>query len=176
VLISAAWAQTIRPNAAPLGVGDLLPQLSGQTIVNKPLELPVAGKAATIVFSISRTAGKDARLWNERLMKDFPNAVAGYQVIVLQSVPKMMRGLAMAGIRSSMPIAVQERTLVLYQDEEHWKLRLAVSDDKQAYMLLLGSDGRIRWKNTRMYAESEYAGLRSEVEKLLQPRSASPQF
>jgi hypothetical protein len=66
---------------------------------------------------------------------------------------------------------VQERTLALYR-----KLRLVVSDDKQAYMLLLGADGRIRWKNTRVFAEAEYSGLWSEVEKLVQPGSAGPQF
>jgi hypothetical protein len=177
-LISAAWAQAIQPHGAPLSVGEMLPPLSGQTVANKPFELPaaVASKASTIIFSFSRTGGKDARLWNERLMKDFPNAIAGYQVILLQSVPKMMRGMVMLGIKSSMPVAIQERTLVLYQDEELWKLRLTFSDDKQAYVLLLGADGRIRWKSTRGFAESEYLGLRSEVEKLVQSSSAVQSF
>jgi hypothetical protein len=41
-----------------------------------------------------------------------------FQVIVLESVPKLFRGAALSGIKSGMPIAVQELTIVLYQDEE----------------------------------------------------------
>jgi hypothetical protein len=156
-------------NAVPLHTGDLLPQLSGQTLANKPLELPSAasGKPAVLVFGFSRTGGKDARLWNTHLAKDYSNADPGYDVIVLESAPKLFRGMIVSGIRSGMPISAQERSIVLYQDEKLWKARLAVSDGNRAYVILLGPDSRIRWSNAGAFTDSEYARLKGELESLL---------
>jgi len=70
-----------------------------------------------VIFSFSKTAGNDARSWNERLSKDFPKDVPSFTIIMLESVPKLFRGMALSGIKGSMPIAMQDRTLVLYRDE-----------------------------------------------------------
>jgi ATP10 protein len=164
-------------NAPPLQVGDAFPQISGQTLTGKSLQLPdaAAGKPALVVFSFSRAAGKDARSWNEHLFKDFSNSkaipVPGYQVIVLESVPKLFRSMAISGIKSNMPLAVQDRTIVSYQDEAIWKQHLAVSDENRAYIVLLGPDGHIRWRNSAAFTDSEYAHLKNELETPLQPHS-----
>ena len=105
-----------------------------------------------LLFSFSRTAGKDAHLWNERLARDFSSAVPAYEVVVLESVPKLFRGLALSGIRSGMPLSMQDRTIVLYQDEKLWKTRLAASDNNRAYVVLLAPDGQLRWSNATAYS------------------------
>lgn len=154
----------------PLHLGDLFPEVVGETLTSKSLELPAAaaGKPAVIVFSFSKTAGKDARLWNEHLSKDFSNAGLGYDVIVLESVPKLFRGMAVSGIRSSMPPPLQDRTIVLYKDEELWKGRLAVSDDQRAYVVLLGPDDHLVWSNSSAFSDSQYEELKNALTKLLQ--------
>jgi hypothetical protein len=156
--------------AGSLHAGELFPTISGITVFGNLLELPAAaiGKPAVVVFSFSRTAGKDAHSWNEHLARGISNAVPGYDLIVMESVPKLFRGVAMSGIRSSMSPSMQDRTVVLYQDERLWKLRLAVSDSSRAYVVLLGSDGRLRWSNTGAYSDPEYARLKNEIEQLLQ--------
>ncbi len=151
---------------APLHAGDLFPPFSGQTLTNKALELPAAGKASVIVFTFSRAAGKDARLWNERLTKDFPAALV-YEAIELESAPRLVRGMALAGIRSGIPPAMQDRAIVLYQDEALWKRRLTVSDANRAYIAVVGADGRLRWSNISAFADPEYARLKQELETLL---------
>jgi hypothetical protein len=166
--------QTDHTSATALHVGDPLPQLSGQTLTTKVLELPAAaaGQRAVVVFSFSRTAGKDARLWNEHTSRDFPDAVPHFTVIVLESVPKLIRSMAVSGIKSSMPVPAQDRTIILYRDEKLWKLRLSVADSDRAYVLLLGPDGHIRWSNSAAFADSEYAQLKKEIAKMLQPPSS----
>jgi ATP10 protein len=155
-------------NTAALHTGDPFPQLTGQTLTNKSLDLPAggAGRPAMVVFSFTRTAGKDARLWNEHLSKDFSTVVPDYDVIVLQSVPKLFRGMAVSGIRSSMPLPLQDRTIVLYADEALWKARLAVSDDSRAYVVLLAPDGHIRWISAGAFTANTYALFKDEVDKL----------
>lgn len=165
----ASLAGAAQLDAGQLHAGELFPNISGKTLSGRPLALPAVanGKPAVVVFSFSRAAGKDARLWNERLSREFPNTVPVYEVVELESVPKLFRGMALSGIRSSMPPSMQDRTIVLYQDERLWKLRLAVSDDTRAYMVLLGPDGQLRWSNSAAYSDSEYARLKNEIQLLL---------
>jgi ATP10 protein len=150
---------------APLHAGTLFPEFSGETLTGRSLTLPtaVAAKPAVLVFSFSRTAGKDARLWNEHLAKDFPNSVPAYGIILLESAPKIFRGLAVSGIQSTMPRSVQDRTIVLYRDEELWKQRLAVRDTKRAYVLLLGPSGNVCWVNSGAFSDSAYALLKNRL-------------
>jgi hypothetical protein len=160
------------PKASPLLAGDPFPRCTEQTLTGKPLDLPAAaaGRPALVVFSFSRAAGKDASLWNERLSRDFPNAVNAYTIILLEAVPKLFRGKALSGIKSGMPLFIQDRTIVLYHDEDLWKQRLAVYDDSRAYVVLLDLGGHIRWNNSGAFSESEYARLKNELERLLPPR------
>ena len=174
-LILAPLLSAAKPKAAPLHVGDIFPRVLGQTLTSKSLQLPPAdsGKPAVVLFSFSRTAGKDARSWNEHLSGDFSNAVLDYEVIELESVPKLFRGTVMSSIRSSMPLSMQDRTIVLYEDAKLWKQRLAASDDSRAYVFLLGADGHIRWSNSASFTDSEYARLKNELTRLLQPHAGA---
>ena len=86
---------------------------------------------------------------------------------MLESVPKLFRGMALSGIKASMPIAMQDRTLVLYRDETLWKQRLAFSEDSRAYVLLLGPDGRIAWRGEGAFSEAAYAQVKDQLAKML---------
>ncbi len=153
--------------AAPLHTGEEFPQLSGQSLTGKSLELPsmIAGKPAVVVFSFSRSAGKDARSWNVHLSQDFPSLSIN-TIILLESVPSLFRGMALSGIKSGIPSSMQDRTVVLYKNEELWKQRLDVTDENRAYLVLVGPDGHIRWKNSAGFTGGAYAQLQGEVRKL----------
>ena len=173
VLIPALWLQAAQPDTSAVQPGQMFPQLSGQTLTGKSMELPAAavGKPAVVIVSFSKAAGKDARSWNERLSRDFPKDVPSYTIIVLESVPKLFRGLAVSNIKSSMPVPVQDRTIVLYSDEMLWKQRVAFSEDSRAYVILLGPDGRIRWSNRGAFTEPSYTQMKDQIERLLLPHS-----
>ncbi len=168
-LPSSALAQSA---AAPLQLGDILPDVSGQTPTGGSLHLSaiVAGKTAVVVFSFSRTAGKDARGWNDLLYKDYGSnrSVACSTVILLEAIPRLLRGIIVSGIKRNMPASMQNSTIVSYQEEELWKQRLRVTDDSHAYVLLLSSDGHIRWRTSRPFSDAEYMKLKSEIQKQLQ--------
>lgn len=149
----------------PLHPGDLLPSFSGQTLTGKTLQLPAAasGEPAAIVFTFAKAASKDARLWNDHLSQDFATAALLYQAIELESAPRLVRGMALSGIKSAMPPDRQDRAVVLYQDEKLWRQRLAVSDVNRAYVVLLGADGRILSMNAGAFTDAEYSRLKGEM-------------
>ena len=168
-LPSSAQAQSA---TAPLQLGDILPDVFGQTPFGGSLHLSavVAGKTAVVVFSFSKTAGKDARSWNDRLYKDYGSnrSVAGSTVIMLEAAPRFLRGIIVSGIKRNMPPSMQDKTIVCYQDEGLWKQRLAATDDSHAYVLLLGPDGRIRWRNSGPLSDTDYTKLKDEIQEQLQ--------
>jgi ATP10 protein len=168
--MSAAPIHAAQSNTAPLQVGSILPTFSGRTVTDRHLTLPRSSKEkpTVLVFSFSRTAGKDARLWNEHLAKDFPDDVTAYGVIQLESAPKVFRRLAVSGIKSSMPVSAQDRTIVLYRDEQLWKQRLAVKDESRAYVVLLDPSGTIRWISSGAFSDATYGLLKSKLAALLQ--------
>ncbi len=172
-VIPALWSGAAPSAASPLRQGETLPEISGQALTGRSIELPAeaSGKPAVVIFSFSKAAGNDARSWNERLSREFPKDVPRFTIIMLESVPKLFRGMALSGIKSSMPIAMQDRTLVLYRDETLWKQRLAFSEDSHSYVILLGPDGRISWKSEGAFAEAGYAQLRSQLSAMLRPHS-----
>jgi ATP10 protein len=171
LLIVARPVNAAHSTAAPLHIGDVFPQFSGQTLTGKSLTLPTsaADKSAVLIFSFHRATAKDARLWNEHLARDFPKAILIYALIMLESAPKLFRGMAISGIKSSMPWSVQDRTIVSFQDEELWKQRLTDTNDGGARVLLLGPDGHIHWMNSGAYTDAEYAHLKNDVSRLTQP-------
>jgi len=73
----------------------------------------------------------------------------------------------LSGIKGSMPMAMQDRTLVLYRDEALWKQRLAFSEDSRAYVILLGPDGRIAWRSEGAFTEAPYAQLKDQLARML---------
>ena len=94
MMLRAAQAQSA---TLALNLGDVLPDISGQTPSGGSLRLSdvVAGKTSVVVFSFSKTAGKDARLWNDHLYKDYGSnrLVAGSTVIMLEAAPRLLRGI-----------------------------------------------------------------------------------
>ena len=158
-LLLGAPTDTLHP-------GDPLPVLSNDTVAGKPLQLPsaAAGQISVIIFSFSKTAGNDARLWNSRLAKDF-ETLPRFVVIMLEAAPRLMRGIIVSGIKSGMPPAERARTVIMLKEEALWKKRLAVSDENRSYVIALDRDSRIRWINSGPFAEPAYAALKESLSR-----------
>lgn len=164
---NAASAQT--PTEVRLHPGEPFPRFSGTTVLGKSVQLPPDAPhgAAVLVFSFSRSAAGDARSWDEHLAKDYATDVPAEAVIVLESVPKLFRGMAVGGIKSSMPAPVQARTVILYHGERSWEQRLAVTATDRAYVLLLDRQNRIVWQNSAPYSSEQYAQMRQKIATLM---------
>ena len=155
-LLSAHFAA--QAGQSSLKPGDFLPPLAGQALTGKWLDIAsvFGGDPAVVGFSFSRAGGRDAQLWTQRLMKDDPH-LAIYTVIFLESVPGFFRGMAVSGIKDGMPPALQDRTILLYRDEDLWRQRLQVANERHACVMLLGPTGRVQWTTSGPFAEAIYS-------------------
>jgi predicted transcriptional regulator len=89
-----------------------------------------------------------------------------YQMPVLASVPKFIRGVVVKSIRSSIPEAEQTHFLPMFSDEPEWRkiARYANADD--AYVLVVDGDGRVRWQTSGKVTDAEFAALKEQVDAL----------
>jgi hypothetical protein len=154
----------------PLKPGSILPEVTGETLAGQTATLPAAvqGQTALIVFTFSREAGADAQKWVERFLRDFGSrpGVSSFSVMMLQSVPGLLRGIVSSQIKKGMPAALHDRVLRVYRDEEVWRKRLSASSEGQAYLVLLDPEGRIRWLSRAHFSETTYERLVQEVGRL----------
>lgn len=160
----------LQPQAAPLLPGDPMPTIAGPALAGPRLDLPAAGsgRPALLIFSFSRSAGRDARLWNDRFSSDFPDTGPGYLVLELEAVPRLIRGMVVSSIRNGLPPPMRSRAIILDHDEAVWRRRLAVTDDGRAYVALLDPEGRIAWRNGGAFTDPDYRRMKAVLERLLQ--------
>jgi len=151
-----------------LHAGDALPQIGGQTLSGKQLTLPgdTAGRPAVVSFSFSKAGGKDSGLWSDHVEKDFPAMGHPYTLMMIEAAPKFVRGMIISSSKKGMSQAAQDRCIAMEKDEDVWKQRIGFTDSDRAYVFLLGPDGKIRWKSSGPFAESEYAALKKELMQL----------
>lgn len=99
-----------------------LPSLAGQTVTGKPLDILKAaeGNVAVVIFSFGQAGGRDAQNWAQHITKD-QQQLPLYTAIFLESVARFFRSAAVSGIRSGMSPAMQDRTLLFYQQQSLWE-------------------------------------------------------
>ena len=157
-------AQLGQPYLKP---GEILPPLASQALTGKWLDIASSnrGSPAVVVFSFSRAGGRDAQLWTQRLMKDDPHLTI-YTVIFLESVPGLFRAMAVSGIKDGMPPALQDRTILLYRDEDLWRQRLQVANERHTCVMLLGPTGRVQWMTPGPFSDALYSEFGKSIRAL----------
>ena len=151
--------------AATLRTGEALPAIHGETLSGKPVDVPdaAAGGPQILIFSFARAASTDSRAWSDRLAKDLPR-IGAFRVLELESVPRLVRGMARSGMKSGMPKPLWDRTVLIYKDEALWKARLGVTADTHSYVLLLDAAGRVLWRSSGPFSDTEYHQLKTAVQ------------
>jgi hypothetical protein len=59
----------------------------------------------------------------------------------------MFRGIALRGIRKSVPVALHPRVLLIEKDAVRWQELVRYEGEDDAYLLLLDADHRVSWRH-----------------------------
>ena len=147
----------------------VIPHTEAETLSGKKIVWPDAasGHPAVFIVGFSRAGGDSSGRWGKQLRQEFSN-VQIYSVAELQDAPKMVRGMIRHSMRGNIPQNEQDTFVVLYQDEDVWKKLADFSDPNDAYMLLVDSMGRIRWRtHGKVPDQRAVNALRNEIGKIL---------
>lgn len=130
-----------------------LPGFDAEALSGRKLTMPAAvqGRSTLLVVGFTHAAGPHCTDWSKRLESEFKSdaALERYSVAFLEDAPRLVRGMAKSGIKSNVPKEQYDHYLIVTEHEKEVKdaVHFQVADGKadDAYLLLLGPDGAIRW-------------------------------
>ena len=71
-----------------------------------------------------------------------------YQMPVLESVPKFVRGMVLKSIKSGVPEREQPHFLPTFSDEAEWRKIVRYANPDDAYVLVVDREGKVRWQTS----------------------------
>ena len=102
------------------------------------------------------------------LASDFYDSpsVAYYEMPMLASVPKLLRGFVEGRIKASVSDRGRPHFLPLTDNESEWRSLVHYSNPDDPYLLVVDDQGVIRWQTQGPPTDATYAALKQQVEAL----------
>lgn len=162
VLALALEAPKSRPSEAPLAVGAVVPRLEGETLSGERLAIPA--KTGVAVFTFSKKAGESAAACVGVLTaRDGTADFVSYRVLMLQGVPRLLRGLVVSGIKKGIPAPLHATTIKVFDSDQVWKERLDVRSTDLPHVVVFDTEGRLRAVRAGGCDESTLAWVRERL-------------
>jgi hypothetical protein len=151
-------------------VAERIPEVHGTSLSNQAVNLPGAlrGKVGVLVLGFSRGSRDAVASWGRRLATDYQASptVDYYEMPVLAAVPRMIRGLIVKSIKSSVPVSEQARFVVILENEAAWKAVTHYGRPDDPYLLVVDSQGSVVWQMQGAPTDAAYAALKEHVDAL----------
>lgn len=152
---------------AVVSIAEEMPHITGRTLTNKQIDFPSAcsGSPCIIVIGFSHRSQSQVKSWTAHANIEFRNdpKVATYSVAVLQDAPRLVRGLAVRGIKNSIPEEQHVQFVIIYQGEGELKRIVGFQKADNAYVLLLDRKGGITWTASNPVTDTLVADLKRHV-------------
>ena len=148
--------------------GQRIPALHGVVLTGETVDLPDAlkGKVGVLVVGFSQSSREQVTAWGKRLAGDYrdSNSILYYEMPVLASVPKLIRGWVLGKIKGSVPPRAQSRFLPVLDHEGEWKSVAGFGPADDAYILVVDGNGAVRWKTEGGASDASYAEVKRHVD------------
>jgi hypothetical protein len=120
------------------------PSIETENLLGQKVALPEAlnGHAAILIIGFAHASQSETKFWSTRLEADFHP----YSIAILEDVPRLVRGMAAKGIKSSVPDSRKDRFLLAFHGEKELKEAVNFVAPNDAYIALLDRSGLIQWQ------------------------------
>lgn len=143
------------------------PKIEGENLLGRKIALPdaAAGQPAVVVIGFTHGSNNQVKAWTASLKGDLPV----YSIAVLEDAPRLVRGMAVHGIKGSVPEDERDRFLIVVHDEKELKQAAEFDHPDDAYVLLLDKAGAIRWRFHGAVTDAAMEQVKSQFSALAQP-------
>lgn len=149
-------------------VAATIPSFEATTFAGQTVSLPhqLKGGVGVLVLGFSKSSGGVCKGWGLRLAESHRDShdVMYFQMPVLESVPKLLRGMVMRSIKSGVPEAEQPHFLPVFSHEAEWRTIARYSNPDDAYILVVDGQGNVRWQTSGKVTDAGFAALKQQVE------------
>lgn len=146
-------------------VGSLFPLLTGEFLTGREARLPdaAAGQVALVLLGFTYASRMPVAAWADHVKPAFASLdrATFYEVPVIGGLARMGKWFIDSGMRRGTPKALHENVITVWGKTDAWKSRAGVTDDNDAYLFLLGRDGRILWRYSGGFREAAFAEMLS---------------
>jgi len=146
-----------------------IPHTQGTTLAGNVVTLPdaVKGKVGVLIVGFSHASQGQVEAWGRRLSVDYgrSSGVVHFDVPMLAGAPKILRGLILKRISSSVPTAEQRNFLPLTENEAAWRSVAHYGKPDDAYVLVIDGTGNILWQTEGDATDSAYCALQQNLQR-----------
>ncbi|HLH00637.1 MAG TPA: hypothetical protein VKX49_30305 [Bryobacteraceae bacterium] len=137
------------------------PTIECEDLRNDKITIPEAtkGHAEIFVIGFTHASQTQTKAWTAKLEPE----VHPYSIAVLQDAPRLVRGMAVHGIKSSVPQAERDRFLLVFHGEEELKQAAGFDRPDDAYLVLIDANGQIRWRFHGPFSEDTLAEVKHQM-------------
>ncbi len=147
-----------------------IPSFQGSTFAGQTVSLPqqLKGGVGVLVLGFSKNSGDVCKGWGQRLGETYREShdVMYFQMPVLESVPKLIRGMVVKSIKSGVPEAEQRHFLPVFSQEAEWRTIARYSNADDAYVVVVDGEGNVRWQTSGNATDAGFVALKQQVETL----------
>ena len=152
------------------GEAGRIPEVHGISFAEQAVNLPeiLKGKVGVLVVGFSHGSQDQVMGWGKRLAGDYRDSptVVYYEMPVLASVPRMLRGFVEGKIKDSVPDAARARFVPLLENEAAWRTVAHYKGGDDAYVLVVDEHGVVRWETQGAATDASSGALKERVEAL----------
>ncbi|QDH71173.1 hypothetical protein [Marilutibacter alkalisoli] len=147
--------------------GAPMPEQSVQSLEGKQVRLPadLTPCPVLLVIGFTRASSTQTAAWSRRLAihDACATGLVVYQVAMVEDIPAPFRGLAVRGMRKSVPAALHPRFLLIDAQTPQWRALAGYQDEDDAYLVLLDSDRKVLWRHAGALDPPAEAALQDAV-------------
>ena len=168
---SCVLALTYSWAAVSLASAQQIPKVEEDNLAGHKVVLPdaAAGKVAVLVLGFTRASKTPTRAWAQKIEADLGKTpgFALYSLPVLESVPHMIRGMVISGMKHDIPENQRDHFVPVLHNEAQWKTLVNYEAPDDAYLVVLDRGGMIAYQVHGEPNEQNYGLLRQHIESLL---------
>ena len=164
VVVTAAVSAQKSPTV-PMRAGDIFPRLEGDFLSGRKAVLPDAaqGKLALVLMGFSYGSRTAVEAWAEHVRPAFTahEAATFFEVPVLGGMARMGKWFIDSGMRKGTPKELHENVITVWGNVDRWKALAGFSKraEDDAYLTLIGRDGRILWLHHGPYSAEAFDAM-----------------
>ena len=138
------WACLLAIGCGFLSAQQQLAAFEGETLSGRKVALPAAagGHPALLIVGFTHASQTQTKAWATRVENRFQT----WSIAVLEDAPRLVRGMAAHGIKSSIPKDQYDRFVLVYHGEKELKQAAGFDRPNDAYLMVIDGAGAIRWR------------------------------
>lgn len=127
------------------------------------------GKIGVLVVGFSHGSQGEVSNWGRLITAEYGQnrGVEYYEIPMLGGAPKMLRGMIVKKMGSSVPAAERPHFLPLMDDDKPWRAAAHYDKADDAYVLVVDGDGLVRWQTQGDATDAAWSGFKREMNVLL---------